>query len=454
MMIARHMLSRIIVVLLVFAATAIAQPNSGKPATQDVDLCELIHHPQSYDGQMIRVRGHVVFEFEDFSFDDSACHAGGSRSANDDKGVWLTLGGDEREIATYCCGSDNRKPGTNLQVAGHQVGLIRDAEFYRFYHQLKARRLRRPDGKECGAECKLYEVTATLSGLFAAASAERGYGHFGMFHLLAISQVSQVSPERNAVPFGGVFVCSTETWEPTRAESPELDRALRCTDATENGCAPSLRFSRVAAHWNDDVTHGSTTEGYTDTDGDQITNWVSSDLLTSYFTKATREHVSITKEHRKPVSIDHGPVPASVSIACQEYERALDDTTLHDMDNLREKNDFSSMWLRMADGAKLLFSTGDQSWRAGEPQAAAWHVLQEQSLQWDLNLATNLRLDKCQDFSSDETPILVGCSWYSPDATQTFDVSLLKEKHPPSATQVSSWVVRGVNAESCGPARE
>lgn len=446
------MLTRMIVVSFVLAASAVAQTSSGKPHARDVDLCDLIHHAKSYDGQMIRVRGHVIFEFEDFSLDDSACHTASTRAAKDEKGVWLTFGGDEAEIATYCCGSQDRKRGTDLEIAGHKVGLLRDEEFYQFYHQLKAQRLCRPDGRQCGAECKLYEVTATLSGLFASASAEGGYGHFGMFHLLAISQVSRVSTERRIVPFGGVFACSTETWEPKLADARSLDRALRCTDATENGCAPNLRFGLVAAHWNDDVTHGWMTEGYTDMNGDEIANWISSDLLTSYFTKATRESVSITREHCK--SPDRGPSPASVPIACEEYERSVDETIAREMDKLLAQNKFPAAWAKMAEGAKLLFSTGDQSWRSAEDRAAAWHVLQEQVQQWHLTLDADLQFEKCQDSSSDETPILVGCNWYSPDGTQTFDVSLLKERRSAPTAKAAPWLVSAVNARTCGPDKQ
>lgn len=453
MMVAERMAARIIVVLFVFVAIAVAQPNSRTDRrTQEVDLCDLIHHAKSYDGRMIRVRGHVIFEFEDFSLDDSACHSGAA--AAHDKGAWLTFGGDEPEIATYCCGSQNRKKGTDLEVAGHKVRLIRDAEFYKFFHQLKAQRLRRPDGKECGAECRLYAVTATLSGLFSAAGAQGGYGHFGMFHLLAISQVSQVSAERRPVPFGGMFICSTETWEPRPEESSLLDQALRCTDSTESGCTPSFRFGRVAAHWNDDATRGSTTEVYTDMNRDLIANWVSSDLLTSYFTKATNEHVYTTREHCEPVTPDRGHNPSLVSVACDDHGQALDEAAARDVDRLLAKSDFPSAWARMAEGAKLLFSTGDQSWRFGEAKAAAWHVLQEQAQQWSLTLGPNLQFEKCQDSSTDETPTFVGCNWYSQDGTQTFDVSLLQERHSTSEPRSSPWLITAVNARSCRPVKE
>jgi hypothetical protein len=59
----------IVVIFLAFCSFASASsPNSfAEKAPQNVDLCELIHHPQKYDGQMMRVRGRVQFEFEDFT---------------------------------------------------------------------------------------------------------------------------------------------------------------------------------------------------------------------------------------------------------------------------------------------------------------------------------------------------------------------------------------------------
>lgn len=444
------MITRIIVVLIAFTAIAAAQANPRNDhRVKEVELCDLVRHPTSYDGQMIRVRGHVIFEFEDFSLDDSACHTGGATATKNERGVWLTFGGDEPEIATYCCGSYKRKKGTDFVVGGHKVALVRDAEFFKFFHRIRAQRLRRPDGKECGAECKLYEVTATLTGLFSAASAEGGYGHFCMFHLFSIQQVSQTSSERRLVSFGGIFTCSTETWNSKAEDSSPLNQSLRCKDSAESGCTSDLRFAGVAAHWNDDITRGSMTEAYTDTNGDSIANWVSFDLLTSYFTKASDEHVSVRREHCRPLSTDRGPTAAAVPIACDDYGRSLDEDTARDVDKSLAKGDFPSAWARMAKGAKLLFSTGDQSWRSAEAKSAAWHVVRKQAEQWRLDLDSDLQFDRCRDSSADETPTFVGCRWYSQDGTQTFDVSLLKERHSTPGPQSSPWLITEVNARNC-----
>jgi hypothetical protein len=154
---------------------------------------------------MIRVRGRVRFEFEDFTLDDATCETTTDRQSS--ATVWLTFGGDQSEVAVFCCGSTLRKAGSDIKIGGHKVALIRDANFRVFLNQIGARRLRRPDGRECYDQCKFYRVTATLTGLFARAKDDGGYGHFGMFHLLVIQQVEQLSAERTSVPFGGVFQC-------------------------------------------------------------------------------------------------------------------------------------------------------------------------------------------------------------------------------------------------------
>ncbi len=449
------MVLRLIVVLLAFSAPIAAAQSASEPSPHEVDLCDLIRNAKSHDGQLISVRAHVIYEFENFTLDDSRCRIGRT-SPTTEKGIWVTFGGDEPEIATFCCGSHKRKPGDDLDLAGRKVPLVRDEEFSRLLHRLTAQRLRRPDDKECGAECKYYEVTATLTGLFSAATTEAGYGHFGMFHLLAIQQAAAVSSKRRPIPFGGTFACATEVWKPKRRESKRVSDSLTCTDDPDT-CTPSSSFGPVAAHWKDNINGGRTTEGYTDVNGDFIINWISADLLTSYFTVTTKdESLSITREHCQAVSPDRGPESPEVPVACQDYERGLDDVTSNDVDRLLEEEDFSSAWKRMSEGAKQLFNDGDQSWRASDAKTAGKHVLLGQAQEWGLRLDPEIRLDACQDSSLDETPTFVSCSWHSPDGKQSASVSLLKERPtiPSKGQQGIPWLVTKVSAQLCQTASE
>ena len=118
------------------------------------------------------------------------------------------------------------------------------------------------------------------------------------------------------------------------------------------------------------------------------------------------------------------------------------------------KNDFKAAWAKQAAAAKGLFPTGDQSWRLGEAKTAAWHVLQEQAGRWRLMPGADLKFDKCDDSSMDDTPIFMGCTWYSPDGTQAFDVSLLKERRATDKPQSAPWLVTGVRAAVCRPDKD
>lgn len=446
------MYARIALVFLC-CAVAVAQTRSRAGETvRDVSLCELIQHPNSYDGQTVRVRGQVIFEFEAFLLSDSSCSSQ-LRSLQDRRGVWLTFGGDEPEIATFCCGAHTRTKGADLEVAGHKVGLTRDKEFGHFLQAIKAQRLRRPDGRPCGAECKFYDVTASLTGLFAAAGAHGGYGHLGMFHLLVIQQVSEVADERRPVPFGGTYTCSTDIWSPTGQESLVLRKSLDCTDAADPGCAQHSRFDAVAAHWSDDVKRGSTTQTYIDVDQNRIAEWVSYDLLTSYFMRVSKNRqLTITRENCRTDTPEQNPRSNSLPVACEELNRSTDRRASDEIDRLLQKQDFPAAWAKTADAAKLLLVEGDQSWRRSDVTTAGWHVLRQQAQLWQLQPDSRLQLEKCSDEPiDDQGPIFASCNWYSPDGTQAFYVSLLKERGAAGKANENPWLVTDINAQLCHP---
>jgi hypothetical protein len=443
-------LVRVLIVVIFLALSCFASAQSTKLSTektlQNVDLCELIHYPQKYDGRMIRVRGRVRFEFEDFTLDDPACKTTDRQSS--EPGVWLTFGGDESELAVFCCGSTRRKAGSDIEIGGHKVALIRDANFRVFLNRIGARRLRRPDGRECYDHCKFYRVTATLTGLFARAKDDGGYGHFGMFHLLVIQQVEQVSTERTSVPFGGVFQCLEEKWQPGADLMPALAKSLKCEGSTENDCGPERRFQTVAAHWNESLDRGFQTEVYTDTAGDLVANWVSSDLQTSYFTRTKGSGDASVARERCTASLPT-PEPSSPSIACEEHHRTLDDATDQEVERLLSKDDFTAAWAKEAEGAKHLFAEGDQSWRLGEAKTAGWHALLEQTREWKVSPNPALQFAECADASTEESPTFMGCNWYSPDGTQAFSVTLFKNRIRGTIQRQAQWLVTGVDADVC-----
>ena len=64
-------------------------------------------------------------EFEDFSLYDPACK-------DHRTGVWLTFGGDQNEVATYCCVSRTRKKSVDIEVEGHRIPLSHNESLREF----------------------------------------------------------------------------------------------------------------------------------------------------------------------------------------------------------------------------------------------------------------------------------------------------------------------------------
>jgi hypothetical protein len=438
----------IVTAVLALSCLSVAQSDPTTTAPQNVDLCELIRHPENHDGQVIRVRGRVNFEFEDFSLDDSECP---SEPVSQKRfgGVWLTFGGDQSEIATFCCGTHSRNKGTDFEVAGHKVGLVRDQNFYKFSHAIQAQRLRRPDGKPCGADCKLYKVSATIIGLFTAATDTRGYGHFGWFHLLAMQQFDEVEATRTPVPFGGTFACEKEQWHPGPDEETAIADSLACKNVPHEACTPEVEFELVASHWKECSRNILRIGGYTDADGEYVDDGISKDLLTSYFTRTNpKGKISITRERcQQTVGTSVFPTDSG-PIACEQYNLSSANEDA-ETDRLLEKNDFKAAWARIAKQAQELHSDEDQSWRTQNARGAAWQVLRQQAEQWNVELKTGLRFDECQDSSLDDLPIVMNCNWYSPDGTQSFGVSLLKERPGGPSKEKTRWAIMRIDGEVC-----
>jgi hypothetical protein len=217
----KHLLASCIVVM---AAAAFAQASvpSTPPAT--VAFCDLLANPRVFDGQWIQVHGRISLAFEDFTLWEPGCDKPLARS------IWLEYGGDEETPTKYCCGDHSRSKGKDISIRGQTIPLVRDAQMQEFIQKVQARRTRQANGQPCaGSLCNLYNVSATLIGLFLAAPEDpkggsKGYGHLGCCHLFVIHRVSDVVAERTPVPLDSVsFTCTTQTWQ---AEMP-ADAALR-----------------------------------------------------------------------------------------------------------------------------------------------------------------------------------------------------------------------------------
>lgn len=441
------------------AIASAAQPETGS-VPHAVTLCELVQNPRMFDGRWVAVHAGIEMEFEDFSLYDGACNV------EQRPGVWLTFGGDQKEIATYCCVNPNRKQGVDIEIAGHRVPLVRDDALRKFLRVLRSQRLRRPDGQGCeSSECFYYRpITATLNGLFLAGdlggkNLTPGYGHLGCCHLLVIKQVSEVSAERTPVPAGGQFSCSEETWTP-RSDIISIENLLACTGSDNPSCGRDRKkaFVRISEHWKDKVdVQAGHSQVYGDVSGNTIGDWISADLLTMYSTKVGKESgsVSVTRKICAPASKDLGPKPASAVISCLDHSIEWDDDPdiAKEVHGMMDKGQFAEANARITEVSKAILSDGDQSWRSENTESAAWHVLRTQAQRWGVFPDTKLGLDKCDDSSlPDDQLLIIGCNWYSPDGIQEFHVTLAKYPRSSDADPAGksiSWSVWNISANTC-----
>jgi hypothetical protein len=141
-------------------AVSICQAQSPPSATP----CDFVNEPAKYDKQTIQVRGRVLIAFEDFTLATPDCDSEGKRW------IWLTYGGDEPTPIMSTVNDQERRPGSAPQVDGKPVLLRRSESLEVFKKRLAAQRIVRPGENNCyNRTCYLYDVTATITGVFLAA---------------------------------------------------------------------------------------------------------------------------------------------------------------------------------------------------------------------------------------------------------------------------------------------
>jgi len=259
-----------------FAALCVAQA----PIT--VTPCDLVNSPQMYSGKVVEVRARVSLAFEDFSLAQPGCE-------DKSPGVWLMYGGDEPTPTASTVNDLSRKPGSVVKVNGIPIPLAHDAALDLFRQRLDAVRTS-PIGDHPCYDCYLYQVTATLTGVFFSDQKPGqpfgGYGHLSCCHLLAIERVADVDAQRTPIPMGGSFKCESESRTLDRDEAQRLNALDKpCGTLSFRQCQ-DLRFQQIAAaakFWNDPVRPE---DGTLDV-GEIVENtssqtWVSVDKLKTY----------------------------------------------------------------------------------------------------------------------------------------------------------------------------
>ena len=176
-------------------------------SVRETDICQVLSDPAAFDGQLLRFRGRLEFEFEGTNVDDTVCTPPLFHSR-----IWWAYGG-EPWLA-------HRSEGKRILSLTSPV--LKDEQFDEFGARTHARRVSRPDGEKCHThgECAYYDVVATYTGRFFASKTSLedrptgGPGRTGCCHLFVIEQVSEVEAQRTAVPDEErTFSCTSTSWQ-------------------------------------------------------------------------------------------------------------------------------------------------------------------------------------------------------------------------------------------------
>ena len=367
--------------------------------------CDLVAHPEAYAGKTVKVRAKVLIAFENFTLDTHGC---------DEKGreIWLMYGGDEPTPTMSTVNDQSRSVGSVIRVEGRPVTIQHDAQLELFKRRLSAQRLTGLSDEECEGSCRFYDVTATITGIFFAAPDRplSGFGHMGCCHLLAIERIEDVDAQRTAVPAGGRYSCTTETWDVPTTEIKSFDRR-ECKGYEDCRSAVLEQMEKVALHWNDQLPEAASgdLEPYIGP------SWRSSDLLKTYGVRAqwaeTKQQSKTVKKmnvYRTLCSVVSPPLPRSTPIGCRnlwsEFSSSKSDTE------------------RIQNSVKQ----GQDEWRIGSPANAARPALEEASRLWGITPAQGLTFKGC------ENPMVVGgdqfswCNWVDPDGMLQLTVQVTR----------------------------
>src|ERR1700690_1851376 len=457
---------QLVVLLPVVAACVFGQSSPPLEAPADVSACDLIRSPQTYQGKLVRVRGRVYSSFEDFSLANPGCVDIVDAPRAKFFSIWLSYGGDADDSVTYCCGRHERTNGSELEIEGHRLSLLKDSAYQEFRDRLQAERLSRPDGTPCSDECELYRVTATLTGTFFArgtgpqAMAGPGFGHLGCCNLLVIQQISDVSAERTDIPIGE-FSCASNTWKLESVQAAHLKFLRDCNPATDGNCDQydDSSIVELAQHWKVDVSQ-KPKGGFENEDMHALIDWRSSDLLIRY---VARGKPGSDHEDRTPATITRticravpGRAPKAVkSVSCGWRTIVADDqpSWKQKFDALLDDGHISEATNMLIKSRKRLYDEGDQSWRSWAPKRASSYLLRLQALKWDIELGPELVFSECRmpDNGSAEVGVSSDCFWFSRDGLKLFEVSLLKftGRKIEARDRTVPWVITDLSAHVC-----
>jgi hypothetical protein len=164
-------------------------PSTANRIPVSTTVCEVVHRPELFSGEMITVRSRVSIDFEAVQLPALNCDAGKA------EGIWLQYAqGPKEQPTVWCCG----------ETRNNEPLVVQENSDFAIFHQRLTAQSRR---------AYLNDVTATFIGRLDHVAPEPcgpnkipccrgGYGHFGMFcSRLVIQSVSNVvsTPARSRV---------------------------------------------------------------------------------------------------------------------------------------------------------------------------------------------------------------------------------------------------------------
>lgn len=394
-----------------------------------VTTCDLENHPGLYDRKLVQVRGRIYFGKFDFKI-ESRCRPHGNAA------VWLDIGGDAVSPSVYWGIADvlPKHRGTDVRVRGIPVPLVRDTLLDRFLNDVAATRFQKPTGDGCGSECLFYAVTATLEGRFFSGS-KGGFGMEECCHLLVVERALNVSSRRTGVPFGGIFRCAEDRWQPTPDELNALSALPECSLRDDF----SKCYRRIAKHWGDSIDD----KPHLDYPGP----WMSSDMTLVYkhggnFIQQPGRATQMTPGTffaREKCTVVSPPASSSEHVRCQFHQSAGLSQNVNTAKAIQERVD-----------------SGDESWRTSDMARVAWLAYQDATRGWGLPEDKSLKPAKCE--SSPPGPPTDGskqqwgyCMFLSPGATAQVTVNLHRSDYLSNHRELNkmAWIAEGVEANTC-----
>jgi hypothetical protein len=404
-----------------------------------VTPCDLVNAPERYSGKVVQVHARVNLAFEDFSLAQTGC---------EDKfpWVWIMYGGDEPTPTASTVNDHSRKPNSVVKVNGRPIPQVHDAPLTLFKQRLDAIRIT-PVGNQPCYDCYLYEVTATLTGVFFAVTRREqsitGYGHLGCCHLLAIEQVSDVSFERTPIPMGGSFKC-VETKRELSGIEAEMLRVMDLPSGEMNyekwHRQELVQLTAAASLMGESIGTDEGMIGGRGISGKNTTQeWTSNNRLKKY---------TLTIESGDPQSETGKATGGSITkTVCTAVVPPLPMTAVA---NCRELT--SDLHVRRDEAKKIAsqVSRGKEVWRIGPPEHAAAEALNQAAKTWGIALE-EITVAECGTPGEYDGEQVTSCGWSDKTGMESLDVQITRFGYPRNGRDWDSipWVVTGESGIVC-----